>query len=188
MCLHAYIFALTATVAQRKRRHLNTGLPAQFPKPQPNQLLLACKPMHKLTKRVVLIAISSRIVILFLCVFFGNLLVDYDTSTSLLLPYDIQLQQLTVITSPQTEPCSPNGEWLWKRVTSHLVKWDAVYFTSISERGYQNEQSHAFFPGLPMLNRVLASRARKKTSCDQLCQYLQDLLQGVTMRFMHFQA
>ena len=35
-----------------------------------------------------------------------------------------------------------------------LVRWDAVYFLGIAERGgYAFEQEFAFFPGLPLLMR-----------------------------------
>ena len=36
------------------------------------------------------------------------------------------------------------------------VRWDAVYFVSMSLEGYVFEQQHAFFPLLPWLTRLLA--------------------------------
>ncbi|KAI9340869.1 dolichol-p-mannose mannosyltransferase, partial [Obelidium mucronatum] len=39
-----------------------------------------------------------------------------------------------------------------------LVSWDAVYFAGVAQDGgYVFEQSHAFFPGLPLISRGIAS-------------------------------
>jgi GPI mannosyltransferase 2 len=40
---------------------------------------------------------------------------------------------------------------------SKFKRWDAVYFLSIAEHGYQHEKQHAFFPGYPGLISLLAS-------------------------------
>ncbi|CDH57985.1 gpi mannosyltransferase 2 [Lichtheimia corymbifera JMRC:FSU:9682] len=37
-----------------------------------------------------------------------------------------------------------------------LLRWDALYFNHIGEHGYIYEQEHAFFPGIPLLARMLA--------------------------------
>lgn len=37
-----------------------------------------------------------------------------------------------------------------------LVSWDAVYFLFIAENGYFAEQQFAFFPGYPLMIRVVA--------------------------------
>ena len=38
-----------------------------------------------------------------------------------------------------------------------FVRWDAIYFLSLSEHGYVYEQQHAFFPLLPLLTRLLSN-------------------------------
>ncbi|KAJ3183848.1 hypothetical protein HDU87_005964 [Geranomyces variabilis] len=38
-----------------------------------------------------------------------------------------------------------------------FVRWDAVYFLAIADRGYVHEQEFAFFPGLPLLMRAVAA-------------------------------
>ena len=38
-----------------------------------------------------------------------------------------------------------------------LLRWDALYFNHIGEHGYIYEQAHAFFPGIPVLARMLAN-------------------------------
>ena len=48
----------------------------------------------------------------------------------------------------------------WKNVGAaieNLVVWDAVYYIRIAECGYEYEQTHAFFPALPLLTRFLAN-------------------------------
>lgn len=54
----------------------------------------------------------------------------YDTSTQLLLP------------SPSSD--EPLVDQILAHVASKLVRWDAVYFISIAERGYLFEQEWAF--------------------------------------------
>lgn len=41
-----------------------------------------------------------------------------------------------------------------------FLRWDAFYFTHISEEGYVYEQEHAFFPLLPLLARGLSNSGK----------------------------
>lgn len=69
----------------------------------------------------------------------------YDTSTSLLLR---QSQ------SPASVIEFGNGtvwNWLGHRLISKLTRWDAIYFTRISARGYLFEQEWAFGWGFTRL-------------------------------------
>lgn len=43
-----------------------------------------------------------------------------------------------------------------------LLRWDALYFNHIGEHGYIYEQEHAFFPGIPLLARMLAKTGTRK--------------------------
>lgn len=47
---------------------------------------------------------------------------------------------------------SPLGKVLFR-----LVSWDALYFTTIAEEGYQWEHWHAFFPGFPAAMKLFAT-------------------------------
>ncbi|KAJ3302621.1 hypothetical protein HDV03_004806 [Kappamyces sp. JEL0829] len=73
-------------------------------------------------------AAGSRMATLAFALLAGWLADDYDTST-------------------QTD-----SAW-WRP----LIRWDAVYFLDIAENGYKYEQQFAFFPGLPLLMRLLAA-------------------------------
>lgn len=44
-----------------------------------------------------------------------------------------------------------------------FVRWDAVHFLTIANKGYQFEQQLAFFPGLPVLIRLFAGFIRPAT-------------------------
>ncbi|KAJ3183987.1 hypothetical protein HDU85_001838 [Gaertneriomyces sp. JEL0708] len=50
---------------------------------------------------------------------------------------------------------TPSDGFLWK-VARPFMSWDAVYFLDIAENGYMYEQEFAFFPGLPILLRIVS--------------------------------
>lgn len=48
----------------------------------------------------------------------------------------------------------------WKAlggVIEQVVVWDSVYYVRIAECGYEYEQTHAFFPALPLLMQFVAN-------------------------------
>jgi hypothetical protein len=60
-------------------------------------------------------------------------------------------------TSRNTSTLSSLDIYLQNFVVKPFVRWDAIYFLSIAERGYVYEQEHAFFFGLPLLMRMVAN-------------------------------
>lgn len=86
------------------------------------------------------IAVVSRLVILLLSAVSDALLSDYDTSSTL-----------------NSRPCDIDGPPAAQRMSAfgkHV--WDSVYFTRIAKCGYEYEQYHAFFPGLPHASAAIA--------------------------------
>lgn len=71
----------------------------------------------------------------------------YDTSAQLLLPL------------------ADGGDPLLKRILSHLltrlVRWDALYYVTISSNGYEFEQYWAFGWGFTRAMRYLANGAQR---------------------------
>jgi phosphatidylinositol glycan class V len=92
------------------------------------------------------IAVLSRVVMLCLMLGFDTLLDDYDTSGRL-FPDD-GFAVSTENNAPFTKTCA---------AVQGLVTWDAVYFLRIADVGYEHEQTHAFFPGWPLLIRAVAT-------------------------------
>jgi hypothetical protein len=48
----------------------------------------------------------------------------------------------------------------WKALgdaIEEVVMWDSVYYMRIAECGYEYEQTHAFFPALPLLMHFMAN-------------------------------
>lgn len=70
----------------------------------------------------------------------------YDTSTSLLFE----------IVSSQLSPSSSWVQVLKQRLANRLVRWDAIYYVSIAERGYLYEQEWAFGWGFTRLISTVA--------------------------------
>ena len=49
------------------------------------------------------------------------------------------------------------GSGSWCESIDPLVQWDGIHFLNIALRGYDSVLSHAFFPGLPLMMRILRS-------------------------------
>jgi phosphatidylinositol glycan class V len=86
-------------------------------------------------KTALLVAVTSRVVILTLGIVSNAIVPDYDLSTAISLRCDGLL-------------CG---------ALSSFVRWDAVYFVEIAENGYLYEQNMAFFPLYPWIVRLLAT-------------------------------
>ncbi|KAF7507731.1 hypothetical protein GJ744_010160 [Endocarpon pusillum] len=63
----------------------------------------------------------------------------YDTSSTLLVDAGS-----SVVPAKQTQQAATSVPLVWK-----IVRWDAIYFTQITRRGYVFEQEWAFGPGFP---------------------------------------
>ena len=72
----------------------------------------------------------------------------YDTSTSLFFE----------VLSSQTSSSSSWVQALKQRLANRLVRWDAIYYVSIAERGYLYEQDWAFGWGFTRLISTVAER------------------------------
>jgi len=51
---------------------------------------------------------------------------------------------------------APSSKWVYD-VVSPFLQWDGLHFLNIAARGYDSVLEHAFFPGLPLVMRVLSS-------------------------------
>ena len=88
---------------------------------------------------VALSALYSRLIIVVLVFALNKFIMDYDTSSAIAFPTKGLLLDSLV-----------------QQLTSGLTKWDSVYFARIAEFGYEFEQTHAFFPLLPFLSRLVS--------------------------------
>lgn len=88
---------------------------------------------------VALIAILSRIAVLFIV----------ETGSHLIQDFDLSGQQLLGM--------EEGGSTLIKSLLIPFVRWDALYFVEIARSGYLYEQFQAFFPFLPILMRLIGT-------------------------------
>ncbi|XP_028408564.1 GPI mannosyltransferase 2-like [Dendronephthya gigantea] len=113
-------------------------------------------------KKVVKIALISRILSLVFQGVSNNLLVDYDTSV-------------------EHRSCHPNNTYqsphklstmdqIISSTLGGLSKWDAVYFLDIAQYGYKYEQNMAFFPLLPLSVHTLGVTLRPLTLVCKISQ------------------
>jgi len=77
----------------------------------------------------------------------------YDTSTSLLFDAMENFHGLGAQTTSESWAAS-----LAERLARKLVRWDAIYFATVSHRGYLYEQEYAFGMGLTSVVSFLTSR------------------------------
>ncbi|KAG0627751.1 hypothetical protein M758_2G225300 [Ceratodon purpureus] len=102
-------------------------------------------------RRVVRRAVFSRFLVAALFLLWRILASPYDTSATLNPP---------CLGANQVFGAGNESSVKWKNVGAaieNLVVWDAVYYIRIAECGYEYEQTHAFFPALPLLTRFLAN-------------------------------
>ncbi|PRP80954.1 GPI mannosyltransferase [Planoprotostelium fungivorum] len=81
-------------------------------------------------RKVIWLAVSSRVVLYILSFLLNDLVNDYDTSTELFA----QDEKTSVI----------------MRLFGHLMRWDAIHLLGIAKEGYIYEHTHAFFPFYPL--------------------------------------
>lgn len=94
-------------------------------------------------------AIASRLLLLFLIVFWRFLLSPYDTSASLNPSCLINPSSLPLTQQPVLFP------QIGSAIESSIV-WDGVYFVRIAQCGYEYEKSYAFLPLLPFCISLLS--------------------------------
>lgn len=88
--------------------------------------------------RTALLAAASRVVVTLLAAVAARLGAPYDSSEQL-----------------RSGPASSRLDAALTSIVGPLANWDGAYMTQISDRGYQYEQIHAFFPFYPFLMRNL---------------------------------
>ncbi|KAI8848723.1 GPI mannosyltransferase 2 [Chytridium lagenaria] len=89
-------------------------------------------------KDVILWAAFSRVMVLVIARLVSRIGTDYDTSAELSFTDHDPARDMSIA---EVLP---------------FIRWDSIYFLAISQREYVYEHEHAFFPGYPMLNRILA--------------------------------
>ncbi|KDP38090.1 hypothetical protein JCGZ_04733 [Jatropha curcas] len=95
-------------------------------------------------------AISSRLLLLALIIFWCILVHPYDTSSPL---------NPTCLSSNSLNHHHHHHNVLWPQIGSAIedsIVWDSVYFVRIAECGYEYEQSYAFLPLLPICILILS--------------------------------
>ncbi|KAK2179523.1 hypothetical protein NP493_486g01021 [Ridgeia piscesae] len=92
--------------------------------------------------RICQVALSSRIFLLLMQVFFNVLIPDHDAK---------------VFNPPPSQPRRGIPDYIVELVFGGLRRWDGVYFIHIAEHGYTYENNLAFLPLFPLLVRVTAN-------------------------------
>lgn len=110
-----------------------------------------------LQKRVIKIALVSRLISLAAQSAFDNLITDYDSSVE----HCSSAGQIINAGHHRESNNSNNWNSFADQTVLSLVggnsKWDALYFLDIARNGYQYEQNMAFFPLLPFLVHLLGT-------------------------------
>eukprot|EP01134_Creolimax_fragrantissima_P003690 CFRG3690T1 len=112
--------------------------------------------------KVVQIAVVSRLLAAACQICAGAVIDDYDTS------------------SECVETISKPLDGIAKAFLSGFARWDAVYFVRIAMAGYEYEQFHAFFPGMPLAMRLI-SRSLLYPVHPILSEYWSVVLSGVLL-------
>ena len=82
---------------------------------------------------IVKLATITRFLTWILAIIFDKLIDDHEYSTELFL----QNSQIKFFVQP-------------------LMRWDALFFIDIAQRGYEFSKNHAFFPGYPLIIRCFS--------------------------------
>jgi phosphatidylinositol glycan class V len=89
------------------------------------------------THKVIRLAVVSRMLCIALAILgYASSRLEYQRSTILL-------------------GADPSPKWLY-RLVGPFLQWDALHFLNIATRGYDSVLEHAFFPGLPIVMRLLS--------------------------------
>lgn len=100
---------------------------------------------------VIVSAIASRLLLLFLIIFWRSLLSPYDTSASL-------NPACLIHPSSSSSPLAQQPV-LFPGISSAIessIVWDGVHFVRIAQCGYEYEKSYAFLPLLPFCISLLS--------------------------------
>lgn len=132
-------------------------------KPFHTRMKQAAAPPRSLGFKLVAFSVLYKIFIVLAAVLSDYSAEDYDTSSQLLL-----------VGNPHWVP-----RFLAVSMQS-FVRWDAVHFLTIAHNnGYSFEQQFAFFPGLPILMRAVASTLLKPLELLQVDEISLLALSGV---------
>jgi phosphatidylinositol glycan class V len=101
-------------------------------------------------KRLLIVATVVRAAYIALLLVLDAGLADYDTSSHLLSADCSTWWPQRVASAAAAQPGGTR-----RSAAAPLVVWDAVFFHRIAACDYEYEQFYAFFPGLPILLRVL---------------------------------
>ena len=88
------------------------------------------------SRRVIFLATVSRLICITLAIF-SSIGSQFDN------------QRNTIVFGQNPQPT-----WVYD-IVSPFTQWDGIHFLNIATRGYDSVLSHAFFPGLPLVMRLL---------------------------------